>query len=181
MIVTDNFNAKQSDPGTKVFNRPKAFFDQWQEGEGIPIYNLFHVEDMTKAELGHWERFGCDGAFVNLADPFITPSMIIEIAPGGKTKPVQHMFETWCFVVDGDGETVISQAGCPANTVSWGGRAVRAARMVVPPAFQHRCCAGALSRAQARRQSRASHPPRYDRRRGSTRPDRIRAGRALDL
>lgn len=108
----------------KKFVRPKPFFELWQKGEGIPVYDLFYVEDMMKVGLGHWERFGCSGAFVNLADPFLTSAVIIEIAPGGKTKPVRHMFETWCFIVEGEGETIIEQEGSPTNTVTWGKRAL---------------------------------------------------------
>ncbi len=108
----------------KKFVRPKPFFEIWQKGEGIPVYDLFYVEDMMKVELGHWDRFGCNGAFVNLADPFLTSAIIIEIAPGGKTNSVRHMFETWCFAVDGEGETIVEQEGCPANTVSWGKRSL---------------------------------------------------------
>lgn len=104
---------------SKPFVRPQPFYDLWQQGEGIPIYKCFHVEDMMKVELGHWERFGAQGAFVNLADPFITTAMLLEVAPGTSTTPVRHMFETWVFVVDGQGETVVEQEGCPPNTVGW--------------------------------------------------------------
>jgi len=117
--VTDTMNTADVE---KKFNRPKPFYDQWQEGEGIPIYKLFHVEDLMAVELGPWERFGAMGAFVNLADPFITAAMILEIPPGGRTKPARHMFETWVFVVDGDGETTIRQEGFPTNSVRWGKR-----------------------------------------------------------
>jgi oxalate decarboxylase/phosphoglucose isomerase-like protein (cupin superfamily) len=105
--------------GDKKYVRPPAYYETWQKGEGIPIHKVFHVEDMMDVELGQWERFGVPAAFVNLADPFITTAMIIEIPPGGKSKPVRHMFETWNFVVDGHGETIIEQDDAPANTVAW--------------------------------------------------------------
>lgn len=120
MTVTDNFNTDDPEDGaTRKFVRPKPFYEVWQQGEGIPIYKLFHVEDLMSVELGPWERFGAMGAFVNLADPYITTAMILELPPGGKTKPARHMFETWCFVVEGSGETVIRQENCPPNTVRW--------------------------------------------------------------
>ena len=84
--VDNNFSSKSGD-GDGKFIRPPAFYDAWQKGEGIPIYKAYHLDDMNDVELAPWKRFGCDGAFVNLADPFITTSIIIEIAPGQKYYP----------------------------------------------------------------------------------------------
>lgn len=115
-----NLNAQSSgDEATKRFERPPAFYDAWQENEGIPIHKVFHVDDLMEVELGHWERYDARGAFVNLADSFLTTAMVLEIPPGGKTKPAQHMFESWVYVVDGHGETIIEQKGSPTNTVRW--------------------------------------------------------------
>ncbi|MDH3443778.1 MAG: hypothetical protein OEN50_07640, partial [Deltaproteobacteria bacterium] len=101
------------------FVRPKAFYDQWQEQEGIPIYKLFHVENLMQVELGHWERFGCNGAFVNLADPHITTAAILEVPPGGKSKAVKHIFEALLYGVSGRGKTVLSAPESPEVTVEW--------------------------------------------------------------
>lgn len=121
----DSLNAQSSgDAASKKFKRPSAFYDAWQEQEGIPAYKFFHVDDLMDVELGLWERFGALGAFVNLADPFLTTAMVLELPPGGKTKSVRHMFETWVFVVDGEGETIIKQEGVQTNTVSWGKRSL---------------------------------------------------------
>ena len=38
----------------KEFKRPKPFYDEWQDGEGIPIYNCFHVPDLATIELKPW-------------------------------------------------------------------------------------------------------------------------------
>ena len=65
-------------PATE-YKKPPAFYDAWQEREGIPVYKLFHVDDLMEVELGRWERFGVQGAFVNLADPFLTTAMVLEI------------------------------------------------------------------------------------------------------
>lgn len=122
--MSDNFNLKSGDGGKK-FVRPPAFYDAWQEGEGIPIYKVFHVDNMADVKLGPWERYGCDAAFVNLADPYITTAIILEIPPGKETKPVRHMFETWCYIISGNGQTTIEQPdqGQPAS-VTWHDRAL---------------------------------------------------------
>lgn len=118
--MADNFNAQSGgDAATKRFERPPPFYDLWQQNEGIPIHDKFHIEDLNTVELGPWKRFGVEGAFINLADPFITAAMMLELPPGGRTEPQRHMFETWVFVVEGVGETLIEQEGCPTNTVPW--------------------------------------------------------------
>lgn len=101
------------------FERRTPFYDLWEEREGIPVYKVFHVDDLATVELAPWQRFGGSGALVNLADCHITSAMILEIPPGMALKPVQHLFETWVFVVQGEGETVLEQPGCPARTVRW--------------------------------------------------------------
>lgn len=121
--MADSYTSKSGD-GDGKFVRPPAFYDAWQEGEGIPIYKVFHVEDLSAVKLGHWRRFGVDAAFVNLADPFITTAMILELPPGAASKPIRHLFETWIYVVHGEGETVIEQPGHTADTVRWGKRAL---------------------------------------------------------
>lgn len=102
------------------FIRPKAFYDLWQEQEGIPIYKLFHVGSLLEVELGNWQRFGCRGAFVNLADPHITTAAILEVPPGGRTKPVKHVFEALIYGVSGRGKTTVSAPERPEVSFEWG-------------------------------------------------------------
>jgi hypothetical protein len=101
------------------FVRPKAFYDVWQEKEGIPIYKVFHVEDLARVELGNWQRFGCKGAFVNLADPHITTAAILEIPAGGRTNPAKHIFEALVYGISGRGKTVLSYPEAPEVEVEW--------------------------------------------------------------
>jgi hypothetical protein len=110
----------ESEQTPEKFIRPKAFYDVWQEREGIPIYKLFHVDNLMNVELGDWRRFGCKGAFINLADPHITTSAILEIAPGSRTKPVKHLFEALVYGVTGRGKTTVSAPESPATVVEWG-------------------------------------------------------------
>jgi uncharacterized RmlC-like cupin family protein len=102
------------------FVRPQAFYDSWQEREGIPIYKLFHVGNLLQVELGDWRRFGCRGAFVNLADPHITTAAILEIPPDGRTQPVRHVFEALIYGISGRGKTTLSAAEAPEVSVEWG-------------------------------------------------------------
>src|SRR5690242_4566780 len=103
----------------KEFKRPKPFYDTWQNGEGIPVYDTFHVEDLKTVALKPWPRFGGNAAFVNLADPHLTAAIVLEIPPGQALKPVKHMFETWCYVISGRGMTTVQQTGHQDQVVKW--------------------------------------------------------------
>ena len=104
------------------FQRPPPYYEVWQAGEGIPIYQVFHVEDLAAVELGDWARFGCRGAFVNLADPHLTTAAVLELPPGGATRPVHHMFEALIFGISGRGRTTVEMPGGAPATVDWGAR-----------------------------------------------------------
>ncbi len=119
MAILDNFNASQAGATDRKFERPKPFYDLWQERQGIPTYSSFHIDDLAAVKLARWEWMGCDACFVNLEDPFLITSMIIELKPGQKTKPVRHMFETWVYVIGGKGETLVSQDGAPDTVIPW--------------------------------------------------------------
>ncbi|MFM2130017.1 MAG: hypothetical protein RL477_1563 [Pseudomonadota bacterium] len=136
MAILDNFNASRAGTTEKKFVRPKPFYDAWQERQGIPAYSSFHIDDLAAVKLAHWDWMGCDACFVNLEDPFLITSMIIELKPGQKTKPVRHMFETWAFVIKGKGETLIRQDGAPDAVIPWQARSLYG-----PPlncTYQHR-------------------------------------------
>jgi hypothetical protein len=101
------------------FQRPPAFYQEWQAREGIPIYRQFHVESLMDVELGWWQRLGCKGAFVNLADAHLTTAAVIELAPGAATRPFKHIFEVSLFVVDGHGRTTVKAGHYEPVTVEW--------------------------------------------------------------
>lgn len=122
MAIDTSQSAQSASPAD--FRRPPAYYAQWQAAEDIPIHKVFHVEQLRDVELGEWQRFGCRGAFVNLADSDITTAAILELPPHGTTTAVKHLFEALIFVVEGRGLTTVSQPGGPEVTVEWGPRAL---------------------------------------------------------
>src|SRR5688572_17555962 len=86
-------------------------YDLWQKAEGIPIYTGSHVTDLHTAEVKPWARVGQKGAFINLAAQQQNDGWIIEIAPGGQTEPMHHLFESTFYILDGRGATTIWQQG----------------------------------------------------------------------
>src|SRR5438309_7617141 len=68
-------------------------YDEWQKREGIPIYRGSHVPDLHTADVAPWPRIGQKGAFVNLANQQQNDGWVMEIAPGGQTEVLHHLFE----------------------------------------------------------------------------------------
>jgi hypothetical protein len=91
-----------------------------RQNEGIPVYKQFFVEDLDKVELAPWKRFGCQGAFVNLTDSHLTTAAILEIAPGGKTMPIKHLFETHIYGIKGRGKTTVRVPDFAPVSAEWG-------------------------------------------------------------
>src|SRR5262245_50898100 len=80
-------------------------YQLWQKSEAIPIYRGAYITDLYTLELGQWARLGQRGAFVNLADQEHDDAYVLEIAPGGQTEIIHHLFETTVYVLQGHGAT----------------------------------------------------------------------------
>jgi quercetin dioxygenase-like cupin family protein len=104
---------------TRMRPRRPSAYKVWQQDEGIPVLGGTYVSSLYDAEVAPWSRLGQQGAFVNLADQEEDDGWIIEIAPGGQTEPVHHVFESTIFVLNGRGATTIWQEGKPKQTVEW--------------------------------------------------------------
>ena len=101
----------------------KFLFDpylDWTEGEGLPVVEDFGV-DLGKVETKHWARLDADGAFVHLKGrgDFLAV-FVIDIAPGAKTAPQQHLYEEVVYVLDGHGSTTIEAHDGKIHTFEWG-------------------------------------------------------------
>ena len=99
--------------------RPESPYRKWQRGESIPRHSGSYVENLYIAEVGDWPRLGQKGAFVNLADQEEDDSWLIELAPGGQTEVVHHLFECMVLVLKGRGATTIWHKGRAKQTVEW--------------------------------------------------------------
>ena len=93
-------------------------YTRWQREEGIPIYRGFWA-DLTTVEVASWERKGCLGAYVNLADQESLDAYVAEIPTGGQTKPQRYMYEETIYVLSGRGATTIWYKEMPKHTFEW--------------------------------------------------------------
>jgi mannose-6-phosphate isomerase-like protein (cupin superfamily) len=102
---------------------PKFLFDPylyWCKKEGIPIAEDFGI-NMHKVETKPWARFDQNGAFVHLKGrgDFIAV-WLLDIKPGGKTSPQQHMIEEVVLVLEGHGTTTVETQDGRKHTFEWG-------------------------------------------------------------
>jgi mannose-6-phosphate isomerase-like protein (cupin superfamily) len=87
-------------------------WEKFLRAENIPVHRGFAIQDLAKAKVGPWKRYGADGAYVYLDGAGgITTGFILEVAPGQKTTPVRHMFESRVVVLSGEGEAHFWQEG----------------------------------------------------------------------
>ena len=94
-------------------------YEIWAKGEGIPIHKGSYVSDLYNCEIADWPRTGQKGAIVNLAEQEEDDGHVLEIAPGGKTEVMHHLYESTTFVLEGRGATTIWQKDMPKQTVEW--------------------------------------------------------------
>jgi mannose-6-phosphate isomerase-like protein (cupin superfamily) len=97
-----------------------AYLD-WQKREGAPVVTGFYIEDLKTLDLGPWERKGGRGAFVNLdGTGGVNDMQVMEIAPGGKSEPEQHIYEEMCYVLNGHGSTSVWYDESRKQSFEWG-------------------------------------------------------------
>ena len=96
-------------------------YKDWLKAEGVKVIEDFAFEDMSKIELGPWERKGGKGAVINIPYHVLTnDSQIIEIDPGGKSEPEHHVYEEYVYIISGVGATSIwTGDGSEKKTFEW--------------------------------------------------------------
>jgi gentisate 1,2-dioxygenase len=124
-IETRTVNMTPTSTEQQTQNLPQierySAYARWQEGEGIPVYRGFSVEDLRTLELAPWARRGARGAFINLDGTGNTnDAYVLEIPPGGQTNPESHLFEEMVYILEGHGSTSVWYEGKPKVTFEWG-------------------------------------------------------------
>ena len=107
----------------KPAEEAKFLFDpylDWVANEGPPVVEGLGV-DLFAVDTKPWPRLGADGAFVHTEGrgDFVS-IFVIDVPPGGKTEPQQHLFEEVIYVLDGRGSTVVETADGRRHTFEWG-------------------------------------------------------------
>src|SRR5687767_3018854 len=99
--------------------RRASAYKMFQAEEGIPVYRGSAIDDVVHLDVGPWLRTGQKGAFINLAEQEEDDAYVLEIAPGGQTEVLHHLFEIGIIVLEGHGATSFWQPSTPKQTVEW--------------------------------------------------------------
>ena len=92
-------------------------------GEGVPYLRDVAV-DLLAAPVGAWDRFGTNGAIVNVdGRGDYLDLWLLELPPGGVSAPQNHLCEATVYVLSGQGSTVIETGG-QTRTFEWGERSM---------------------------------------------------------
>jgi hypothetical protein len=63
-------------------------YDEWMEGQGIPIYRGYYIEDLRTLQLGWWEKRQCSSAFIQLVgQERVTSARVTEIPSANTAAP----------------------------------------------------------------------------------------------
>ena len=93
---------------------------EWVKGEGVPVVEDFGI-DLINVETKKWARFGTNGAIAHLKGrgDFIS-IFILELLPGRKSEPQQHVFEEVVYVLEGHGSTTVETHDGRTHSFEWG-------------------------------------------------------------
>ena len=96
----------------------ESTYSKWQREEGVPVYRGYWA-DLNTVEVAPWERKGCLGAYLNLADQESLDMYVAEIRPGQQTKAERCMYEEGIYVLSGRGATTVWYDGMKKHTFEW--------------------------------------------------------------
>ena len=107
---------RQEQVGPTVFrviprNTP---YHQWLDAakkRNVPVFQGLMIQDARTEPLRPWDDMGVNGLYIQIADYQIIYGWILEIPPGGSTKPQRHMFEAGVYFFGGSGHLTIQQEG----------------------------------------------------------------------
>ncbi len=100
-------------------------YDQWVESLDLPIHRGYFVEDVRNLEVAPWPEMGCDAAFIQLAGmEGVADARVIEIPPGGSTKPVRFGLDEVFYVADGQGLATVWGDGVARKTFEFSPRSL---------------------------------------------------------
>ena len=92
---------------------------EWTAREGVPVVEDFGV-DLHKVETRLWPRLDVPAAFVHLKGRGDFMSLfVIDLPPGAKSAPQQHLFEEVVYVLAGHGSTTVEVEG-QSHSFEWG-------------------------------------------------------------
>ncbi|MDH3241535.1 MAG: hypothetical protein OEO83_12815 [Alphaproteobacteria bacterium] len=107
----------------------------WCKTQGVPFVEDFGI-DMLAMDVAPWDRYGMKGAVCELVggDDFIS-TFCFELAAGGKSAVLQHVYEEVIFVLSGHGSTSVELPDGTKHTFEWGPNSLFQVPLNMP--YQH--------------------------------------------
>lgn len=99
-------------------------YRSWAESEGIPVH-LDFGHQLLHLETRRWDRYDAKGCFAHthgMGD--FMANYVLEVEPGRKTRPLNHLYEAFFFILSGHGSTVVWLPGGETRTFEWGPKAL---------------------------------------------------------
>ena len=108
---------------------------EWVAKEGIPVVDNRYFVDLFTVKTDHWPRFGVKGAAIHLEGRGDFCNLfLMELAAGGSSAPLHHLYEDIYYVLEGQGSTQIEFADGSKRSFEWGPKAMFA----IPINAKHR-------------------------------------------
>ncbi len=127
--------AEPSGDTTEQYRKDRVLLDpylDWAAGEGVPVIEDFGV-DLLAAETAPWDRFGVDGAIINLKGRGnYSSTFLLKIPPGASSAPMRHLFEAVYYVLKGHGSTRVETHNGASHSFEWGPKALFALPLNAP-------------------------------------------------
>jgi mannose-6-phosphate isomerase-like protein (cupin superfamily) len=98
-------------------------YQRWMKEQDIPIHTGYGVHDARIAERRPWSMTGTPAAFVDLMGmEGFSGIQLVEIPPGGATRPQKHLYQQLICVLEGHGATEVWADGAEERKSSfeWG-------------------------------------------------------------
>jgi mannose-6-phosphate isomerase-like protein (cupin superfamily) len=96
-------------------------FSDWLASQRIPVVRGFYIPDINDVGLEYWDLKGIPASFVILdGTGGVNDAYVAEIPPGGKSKPIRHIYEEMVYVTKGHGATTVWQKDGRKHTFEWG-------------------------------------------------------------
>ena len=107
-------------------------YKDWVEGEKIPVH-LDFGHNLLELKTDHWELYEAKGCFAHThgAGDFMS-NYVLEVSPTSKTKPINHLYEVFCYVLEGQGSTKIWLPSGEVRIFEWGPKALFAIPLNCP-------------------------------------------------
>jgi len=138
-------NGNNLDPEKQPSLTRLDMYQEWRNGEGVPLVGGVYIKDMKAVDVGPWPRKGdgVKGALCYLDGDDEADEHLVELPPGGSTAPLRHLYTEAIYVVSGHGSTSVWRGEQGAKqTFEWG----PGSYFVLPTNASHQFFNASLSR-----------------------------------